>query len=133
MMGRVILLIALVAALPSRPVVAQDSVPPPRLPFTAEENRDGARFVWFVYGRAGLSYEYMSAQEFPSSDEFIEVEPDSAHPGDVVWWSEYVAIFTGLETRTVMRAEGEITLGALVARYGKPRYYRRLTPNSTTT
>jgi len=129
-MRSIIFVIILLSALRADRLVAQDTVPQPagQLPFTAEENKDGARFVWFIYARVGMSYEYISAHEFPSSDEFTEVESESAQPGDVVWWPEYVAIFSGPETHNVMRAEGELALDVLIEQYGEPRFYRKLIP-----
>lgn len=37
------------------------------LPFTAEENADGARFVWYVLNRSDMKFDYLSADHFSES------------------------------------------------------------------
>jgi hypothetical protein len=94
------------------------------LPFTAEENVDGARFVLLAHRRAGFDYEYVAAADFPTSDQFREIAPESARIGDVAWWTEYVAVFSGRDAAAVLTAEGPAALAVLTDRYGPPRFFR---------
>lgn len=99
-----------------------------QLPFTAEENADGARFVWFIMGRAGFSYPYIPADSFPTSREFTEVDPDSARAGDVAFWPHFVALFSGPPDNTLVLVGPRVPLKEMVAQRGKVRYYRKLVP-----
>ena len=105
---------------------AADSAP--TLPFTAEQDRDGARFVWFAHGRAGLGYTYVPADSFPASAEFTEVEPYMVQAGDVAWWPQWMGIADG--KGGVQGAGGVRALTDLTRRYGEPRYFRRLRPTT---
>jgi hypothetical protein len=102
-----------------------------QLPFSKEENADGARFVWFVNCRAGHPYPYTKTAEIPRSPYFTEV--DSTTPGggpragDAVWWPQYMAIVASGDG-PVLTPEGPVPLAELVQRYGAPRFYRRLVP-----
>ena len=53
------------------------------LPFTAEENADGARFVWYVLQRSGMEFEYLPADHFPESPNFAVIEHGVQDTGDV--------------------------------------------------
>jgi hypothetical protein len=119
---------ALLAVAPA--LTTQDSTPPAsnRLPFSREENADGARFVWFIMGRAGFPYEYVAAKDFPTSSEFTQVEADSARAGDVAWWPSFVAIYGEASDTTLVLPEGEVPLAELVHYLGVPRFYRKLVP-----
>ncbi len=110
-------------------LAAQDSSSRPgnRLPFTREQNADGARFVWFIMGRAGFPYPYIPAKDFPGNGDFTEVPSDSARDGDVAWWPTFVAIYGGADS-TVVLPEGPTALAALKRRLGPPRVFRKLVP-----
>jgi hypothetical protein len=114
------------AALFATPASAQGG----RLPFTEAENADGARFVWFIMGRAGFAYDYIPSDSFPTSGEFTRVDADSARGGDVVWWPHFVGVFTGPPENSVVLVGERQTVASITARRGKPRYYRKLVPAS---
>jgi hypothetical protein len=103
------------------------SGPGRRLRFTAREDPDGSRFVWFLLDRAGVPCEYLPAAEFLASPRWEPVPRDRRLPGDVAWWKGYVALFRGA------RPEGEVSTGAgprrlqeMEAERGPARFLRRL-------
>ena len=115
---------ALVAACGPRPAARE--VAPQKIPFSSEENRDGARFIWFLHTQTGFPYAYIPARDFPASSEFAEVPRDSARSGDVAWWSDFVGLFGGWAGRTVILVNGPVPLDQLVKKYGaEPRFFRK--------
>ncbi len=108
------------------PQPAAREVAPQKIPFSAEENRDGARFIWFLHTQTGFPYAYIPARAFPASSEFAEVRRDSARSGDVAWWSDFVGLFGGWTDRTVILVNGPLPLELLVKKYGaEPRFFRK--------
>jgi hypothetical protein len=98
------------------------------LPFAAEDDRDGARFVWFIYGRGPFRYDYVPADRFPRPADFTEVEPRMARAGDVAWWPGWMGIADG--EGGVVGAGGRRAVADLTRTYGRePRYFRRLRPD----
>ncbi|HTX54438.1 MAG TPA: hypothetical protein VMD08_13600 [Candidatus Baltobacteraceae bacterium] len=97
------------------------------LPFSPEENTDGARFVWLIERHNGMPRPYVAASDFPSSSDFRQVEPDSARDGDVVWWPSLVGFFDA-GGKSLVLLEGRQPLATFVQRLGPPRFYRRLVP-----
>ena len=100
------------------------------LPFTAEENRDGAMFVWFILGKEGFDYAYTKAADFPQSPFFKEVQ--ERQPADIAWWKGFVAIYRG-EKEMLFTTRGDIPLKAEEKKRGKARWFRyygspRVTP-----
>ncbi|MCU0756005.1 MAG: hypothetical protein MUE46_12915 [Xanthomonadales bacterium] len=95
-------------------------------PFTEEENQDGAKFVWFMFDRVNLGYDYVTARELPKSDGFRVVY--FPRTGDVAWWPEFVAIVKVGEEKqlTYLTAESERAPEEIEDRYGKPVFYRRV-------
>jgi hypothetical protein len=57
------------------------------LPFTAEENRDGAMFVWFIFVQEGFDYPYTKAADFQQN--FFFKEAQERQPGDIAWWKGF--------------------------------------------
>ena len=96
------------------------------LPFTGEEDRDGAMYVWFILGRAGVRYPYIGADALPKSGLFSRVT--TPQEGDVAWWPGYVAIFREKE-RTLFSARGEEQLASVEARRGAAIWYRYSAPS----
>lgn len=94
------------------------------LPFTKEQNQDGAKFVWFIYSQSGFNYEYVTTKELPKSEYFREVK--KPQPGDVAWWPDFMAITSVKQGQPVeiMAAGNEYTFQQLVKLYGKPHFYR---------
>ena len=91
------------------------------LPFTADEDRDGAMYVWFVLGQAGVLYPYTRAADFAASPLFIRVEtPQNA---DIAWWQGFVALYRGSEKR-LLSSNGESPLAELERVRGKATWYR---------
>ena len=91
------------------------------LPFTAKENRDGAMFVWFIFGQEWYDYPYTKAADFPRSPFFKEVQ--EGKPGDIAWWKSFMAIYRG-EKGTLLSAQGELPLKAEEKKRGKARWFR---------
>ena len=104
-----------------------------RLPFTAEANADGARFVWFANCRAGLPYAYVRTADVPRSSDFTEIDgrtPSSPpRAGDVAWWPSFMGTISGPGGH-VMTPEGPLALDDLTKRFGTPRYFRRRVPKT---
>ena len=63
------------------------------LPFTPEENADGARFVWYVLQRSSMEFDYLPADHFPESPNFAVIEHGLQDTGDVAWWPRMMAIY----------------------------------------
>lgn len=121
--------LGLLGGLAAAPLLAQDSTAGERrLPFTRAENADGARYVWFVLGRAGFSYPYIHARDFPTSDQFTEVPADSARAGDVAWWPTFVAVYGGSVDRTLLTPDGPLSCDLLAKQRGPPRFFRERVP-----
>ena len=91
------------------------------LPFTAEENHDGAMFVWFIFGKDGFDYPFTKAADFPQSPFFKEVQ--ERQPADIAWWKGLVAIYRG-EREKLFTARGDIPLKAEEKKRGKARWFR---------
>lgn len=63
------------------------------LPFSAEENADGARFVWYVLNRSDMKFDSLPTEHFAESPNFRTVEHGLQKSGDVVWWPQMMAIY----------------------------------------
>jgi tetratricopeptide (TPR) repeat protein len=91
------------------------------LPFTEEENRDGAMYVWFILGQSGIGYSFTRAADFPKSPLFKKVgEPQAA---DIAWWKGFIAL-NGGKGDVLLTAQGEKSLKTLEKRRGKVTWYR---------
>ncbi len=103
---------------------APDGAPPAALPFTAEEDADGARSVWFVLNRAGFPREYEPCQAIPKSEYYREV--DDPRPGDIIWWPKFMALYdpSAPAGQEIVAAGGRRSLRKLEAKYGKPKFFR---------
>ena len=98
------------------------------LPFTAEEDRDGAMFVWFILGQGGAEYPYTAAAEFPKSPHFMRVATPRA--GDIAWWPGLVAIYGDTEG-AILTAKGKEPLREIEKSRGRASWYRFSAPPST--
>jgi tetratricopeptide (TPR) repeat protein len=101
------------------------------LPFTAEENRDGAMFVWFILGQEGFDYPFTKAVDFPRSPFFKEAQ--ERQPADIAWWKGFVTIYRG-EKEMLLSAGSDLPLKAEEKKRGKARWFRydgppRVTPS----
>jgi|GEM_PF-2741554 hypothetical protein len=93
------------------------------LPFTAAQNADGARWVWFIVNQE-VHVPYVAAADFPKSPNWRAVPPGSApQDGDVAWWPGYVTIYAA-EKNAYYSAEGTIPAATLNAHRGVPVFYR---------
>ena len=111
---------------------ASFQVPSRQFPFTAEENADGARYVWFIYGQSGSSYDYLPAKMLPTSKNFRPASGNKPQLGDVAWWKEFVAIYVGddaPEGLNLVTAEKKIGLKDLEKKYGPVTWYRFWIPD----
>lgn len=104
----------------------------PKYPFSAQENRDGARFVWFIYQQAKKPYDYLPAATLHTSPRLQEVSRDFPVMGDIVCWKELAVIYDpeapfrynlSSDFRLVT-AEGVLSLPVLEKRFGPPRWLR---------
>lgn len=103
-----------------------------QLPFTAQQNADGSRYVWFTYCRAGFPYPYVPASRIPESSDFALVDSTTSggvRAGDVAWWPDFVGIMGGPQGPVAV-AQGRMPLAVMVRRYGPPRFYRRVVPRT---
>jgi hypothetical protein len=101
------------------------------LPFSAQEDRDGARFVWFIYGRGPYRYEYVPVDSFPRPSEFTQVEPEMVQAGDVVRWPQWMGIADGEGEGSVVGGGARRSIRDLTRTFGaEPKYFRRLRPPS---
>ena len=71
------------------------------LPFTEEEDHDGARAVWFLFnvsGVEGTKHAYTPAKDIPNSNRWLKLQPKTpVQPGDMAWWPNAVAMLQDKE------------------------------------
>ena len=91
------------------------------LPFTAEENADGARFVWFVYGTVGYSYDYVSTKEFPSSPAF-KLVANVPQDQDIAWWPDFIGLYSA-KSRSVSFRGQKFSIADLEKEKGPAKYF----------
>jgi hypothetical protein len=102
------------------------------LPFTAEENADGARFVWYVLQRSGMEFDYLPADHFPESPRFRAIEHGLQEAGDVAWWPNLIAIYDPNFPKArelpldvaIVTAKGPLSLTRLEEKMGPAIFYR---------
>ena len=102
------------------------------LPFTAEENADGARFVWYVLQRSGMEFDYLPADHFPESPNFRVIEHGLQDAGDVAWWPHLMAIYDPNFPKArelpldvaIVTAKGPLSLSKLEEKMGPAIFYR---------
>lgn len=94
-------------------------------PFSAEDDADGARYVWFIYGQAGSSYEYLPAAQFPHSF-FNRVRRKQAQAGDVAWWKDFMAIYDDKAPKgaELLTAPGRRSLAEMERKHGRATWFR---------
>ncbi len=102
------------------------------LPFTAEENADGARFVWYVLQRSSMEFEYLPTDHFPESPRFTAIEHGLQDTGDVAWWPHMMAIYDPNFPKArelpldvaIVTAKGPLSLTKLEEEMGPAVFYR---------
>ena len=102
------------------------------LPFTPEENADGARFVWYVLQRSGMEFDYLPADHFPESPTFTVIEHGLQDTGDVAWWPRMMAIYDPNFPKArelpldvaIVTAGGPLSLTRLEEKMGPATFYR---------
>lgn len=102
------------------------------LPFTAQENADGARFVWYVLQRSGMEFDYLPADDFPESPNFTVIEHGLQDTGDVAWWPRMMAIYDPNFPKArelpldvaIVTARGALSLTRLEEEMGHAIFYR---------
>ena len=102
------------------------------LPFTPEENADGARFVWYVLQRSGMEFDYLPADHFPESPTFTVIEHGLQDTGDVAWWPCMMAIYDPNFPKArelpldvaIVTAGGPLSLTRLEEKMGPATFYR---------
>lgn len=100
-------------------------------PFTAAQNADGARYVWFVYGKTGSKYSYLPAGRLPASERLRPAPGNVPRTGDVAWWPDFMAIYAGPgapDAANLVTAGGRLSLAELERRYGPVKWYRYFKP-----
>ncbi len=98
------------------------------LPFTADEDKDGAMYVWFVLNRSGIHTPYITAARIPDSLIFTRV--DLPKTGDIAWWKGFVAIMD-ISGQRLLTAAGNQTRAAMERKRGKAVWYRYSGPLPT--
>ena len=72
-----------------------------KLPFSAEDNADGARFVWFNNCLAGMPYQFVPTKDIPASSWYTEIDATTPsggpRAGDVIWWPSFMATIEGAD------------------------------------
>ncbi len=91
------------------------------LPFTKEEDRDGAMYVWFILGQAGCDYPYVAAKDFPYCPFFKMVE--TPQEGDIAWWKGFVALYREKDGALLV-SRGTKQLKAEEKKRGKATWFR---------
>jgi hypothetical protein len=102
------------------------------LPFTAQENADGARFVWYVLQRSGMEFDYLPADHFAESPNFAVIEHGLQNSGDVAWWPRMMAIYDPDFPKArelpldvaIVTAKGPLSLTKLEEEMGPAIFYR---------
>ena len=102
------------------------------LPFTPEENADGARFVWYVLQRSSMEFDYLPADHFPESPNFAVIEHGLQDTGDVAWWPRMMAIYDPNFPKArelpldvaIVTAGGPLSLTRLEEKMGPATFYR---------
>ncbi|HUO52771.1 MAG TPA: hypothetical protein VMT93_09640 [Gemmatimonadaceae bacterium] len=136
---RIVLAVAALAAGLARPCAAQArtnwgpacGVPDTtvhKLPFSREENADGAKFVWFSNCRAGLRYPYTPTAMVPESRYFTEIDGKGAtpvQPGDIAWWPWFMAVSAGPDGPLGVVGP-PLALADVLPWFGAPRWFRRV-------
>jgi hypothetical protein len=97
-------------------------------PFTEDEDRDGARMVWFLMNVSGLKatkHAYIPVKDIPKSNRWLNVKPDEQlQQIDMAWWPNAVAVLMDTENQ-IYRFKGDtVPLRELENKFGKPEYRR---------
>lgn len=104
------------------------AAPAKTLPFTAEEDADGSRMVWFLLNVSGLKstkHAHISARDIPKSNRWLKLEPSKPlQEIDMAWWPNGVAILSNKKTETFNFKGNLVQLSELERRFGKPEYRR---------
>lgn len=104
------------------------AAPTKTLPFTAEEDSDGSRMVWFLMNVSGLKstkHAHISAKDMPKSNRWLRLEPgEPLQEIDMAWWPTAVAVLSDKKTQTFNFKGNLVPLKDLERRFGKPEYRR---------
>ena len=121
------ILVTALMALSVTPAVAQQRR---TLPFTQEQDSDGARYVWFMNEQVGLSYPYVPAREIPKCPWWGEVPRSQIRAGDVAWWPDFVALYDAPDKSgaDLWTAPGRLRLSSEEKKRGPAKVYRRRVP-----
>ncbi len=104
------------------------AAPGKTLPFTAEDDHDGARTVWFllnVSGITGVKHAYIQAKDIPTSNRWLKLKPnEKLQPMDMAWWPNAVAVLKDKEKETYIYKNKTLSLTELKKKFGKPTLRR---------
>jgi tetratricopeptide (TPR) repeat protein len=98
-------------------------------PFTAVEDADGARYVWWTLGKSIAPYRYVPAKKIPECGYFARSPKNKPQPGDIAWWPEFVAIYEGDDApkeSNLYAGQGKMSLMAMEKKHGPVNWYRYL-------
>jgi len=87
------LLFASLAVVISTNVLASENAGSGALPFSADDDADGSRFIWFVFKDTGINYAYLPAKDLAKSPLFKPVPANKIQSGDLAWWKEFVVTY----------------------------------------
>jgi hypothetical protein len=103
-------------------------VPGKAFPFTEDEDRDGARMVWFLMNVSGLKatkHAYIPVKDIPKSNRWLKLKPDEPlQQIDMAWWPNAVAILMDTENKIYRFKADVVPLRELEKKFGKPEYRR---------
>jgi hypothetical protein len=128
MKTRAITLFAVLASLylvSTQAVQAVQAEDPP-FPCTAEQDADGACFVWYITNIQGESFRrpYEPCKDIPKSSFYRKVTDPQA--GDVVWWPKFMALYDpsrGKDSNVIAFGRA-LSRDELEKKYGKPQFFR---------
>jgi hypothetical protein len=97
-----------------------------KFPFTAKENEDGSRFVWFIYMQSGLPYDYAKSDSFPYVKNFAPSLNNIPQAFDVAWWKDFMAIYDSRasDESNLITAQQRYSLLATIKKHGPVKYFR---------
>ena len=98
-------------------------------PFTAEQNTDGARYVWWAIGKGLEPYRYVPVGLIPECGDFAPSPNGKPQTADLAWWPGFVALYAGdnaPKESNLFTGRGAMSLKILQKKFGPVKWYRYL-------
>lgn len=110
------------------------SAPGNTLPFTAEEDHDGSRTVWFLLNISGVNsakHAYTPAKDIPKSNRWLKLKPnEKLQPMDMAWWPNAVALLKDKDSEIYLFKNKSVSMAAQ-RRCSGSQPFADLTPQKT--